>query len=191
MTMTRITTPSQQQFEQLVQCSRRRAYNLAYRLTGNAADTEDITQDAYLRAWRHFGSYNADRSFESWLFRIITNRALDLYRHKKRARNCSLDAPRFTDTAGNSPAYEQADPAADPERIVLGPLLEERLEAALLRLPTDYRKTILLCDVEQYTYQEIADRMQCALGTVRSRIHRARRLLRSYLEIDSSIRPSE
>lgn len=191
MTMTCVSTPIQQQFERLVQRSRRRAYNHAYRLTGNAADAEDITQDAYLRAWHNFGSYNANRSFEGWLFRIITNRALDLYRHAQRVRNYSLEAPKVLDTEGNSVTYEHADTTANPELIVLGSILEEGLGIALLRLPSDYRETILLCDVEQCTYQEIAERMQCAQGTVRSRVHRARRLLRSYLDINNIIRPAD
>jgi RNA polymerase sigma-70 factor (ECF subfamily) len=172
----------QKSFEHLFQRSQRRAYNLAYRLTGNAADAEDVTQDAYVRAWHNFDSYDATRSFEGWLFRIITNRVIDLRRRQKRVPMYSLDSPIQGDEDGQPLAHEFAAPDSDPEQIVVGPVMEERLQRALAALPSDYRTAILLCDVEQRSYQEIADRMRCALGTVRSRIHRARVMLRKRLE---------
>jgi RNA polymerase sigma-70 factor (ECF subfamily) len=176
------TIPAQQEFERLFQRSQRRAYNLAYRLTGNAADAEDVTQDAYLRAWHNFDSYDASRSFEGWLFRIITNRVIDLRRRQKRVPMYSLDTPIQGDEDGQPLSHEFAAPGSDPEQIVIGPVMEERLQQALAALPTDYRTAILLCDVEQKSYQEIADLMHCAIGTVRSRIHRARVMLRKHLE---------
>lgn len=182
--MTALSTPmvSQREFEALFQRSHRRAYNLAYRLTGNAADAEDVTQDAYLRAWNNISSYDANRSFEGWLFRIITNRVIDLRRRQKRVPMYSLDTPIHSDEDGQMLAHEFAAPDSDPEDLVIGPIMEERLQQALASLPADYREAILLCDVEQRSYQEIADVMHCAIGTVRSRIHRARVMLRKYLE---------
>ena len=173
---------AQQDFERLFQRSQRRAYNLAYRLTGNAADAEDVTQDAYVRAWHNFDSYDATRSFEGWLFRIITNRVIDMRRRQKRVPMYSLDSPVQGDDDGHPLAHEFAAPDSDPEQLVVGPVMEERLQRALADLPTDYRKAILLCDVDQRSYQEIADLMHCAIGTVRSRIHRARVMLRKHLE---------
>ena len=170
------------EFELLFRRSHRRAYNLAYRLTGNAADAEDVTQDAYVRAWHNFDSYDANRSFEGWLFRIITNRVIDLRRRQKRVPIYSLDSPIQGDDDGQPLAHEFAAPNSDPEQIVVGPVMEERLQEALASLPNDYRRAILLCDVEQRSYQEIADQMHCAIGTVRSRIHRARVMLRKRLE---------
>jgi RNA polymerase sigma-70 factor, ECF subfamily len=170
------------EFEHLFHRSRRRAYNLAFRLTGNSADAEDVTQDAYVRAWHNFDSYDASRSFEGWLFRIITNRVIDLRRRQKRVPMYSLDSPVHGDDDGQPLAHEFASPNSNPEQIVVGPVMEERLEKALATLPLDYRNAILLCDVEQRSYQEIADRMRCAIGTVRSRIHRARVMLRKRLE---------
>ena len=173
---------TEQIFEHLFRRSQRRAYNLAYRLTGNSADAEDVTQDAYVRAWNNFDSYDADRSFEGWLFRIITNRVIDLRRRQKRVPMYSLDSPIHGDEDGQPIAHEFAAPNSDPEQIVVGPVMEERLQNALAALPSDYRTAILLCDVEEHSYQEIADRMRCALGTVRSRIHRARVMLRKRME---------
>lgn len=176
------TLATQHEFEKLFQRSQRRAYNLAYRLTGNVADAEDVTQDAYVRAWHNFESYDASRSFEGWLFRIITNRVIDLRRRQKRVPMYSLDTPVQGDEDGQPISHEFAAPDSDPEQIVVEPVMEERLQQALAALPADYREAILLCDVEQRSYQEIAEVMQCAIGTVRSRIHRARVMLRRYLE---------
>jgi RNA polymerase sigma-70 factor (ECF subfamily) len=176
-------TAPQHEFEQLFRRSQRRAYNLAYRLMGNAADAEDVTQDAYVRAWHNFESYDPSRSFEGWLFRIITNRVIDMRRRQKRVPMYSLDSPVQGEEEGQPLAHEFAAPDADPEYIVVGPIMEERLQNALESLPADYRSAILMCDVEQHSYQEIADSMQCAIGTVRSRIHRARVLLRRNLEM--------
>ncbi len=177
-----ISPASQNEFERLFQRSQRRAYNLAYRLTGNAADAEDVTQDAYVRAWHNFDSYDASRSFEGWLFRIITNRVIDLRRRQKRVPMYSLDTPIYGDDEGQPLSHEFAAPDSNPEDIVIGPIMEEKLQNALASLPADYRTAILLCDVEQRSYQEIAASMHCAIGTVRSRIHRARVMLRKHLE---------
>ena len=182
MTALSTTITSQREFEELFQRSQRRAYNLAYRLTGNATDAEDVTQDAYVRAWNNFANYDSTRSFEGWLFRIITNRVIDMRRRQKRVPMYSLDTPIQGDDDGQMLAHEFAAPDSNPEQIVVSPVMEERLQQALAALPADYRDAILLCDVEQRSYQEIADVMHCAIGTVRSRIHRARVMLRKYLE---------
>lgn len=182
MTALSTTITSQREFEALFQRSHRRAYNLAYRLTGNATDAEDVTQDAYVRAWNNFANYDSSRSFEGWLFRIITNRVIDMRRRQKRVPMYSLDTPIQGDDDGQMLAHEFAAPDSNPEQIVVSPVMEERLQQALAALPADYRDAILLCDVEQRSYQEIADVMHCAIGTVRSRIHRARVMLRKYLE---------
>jgi RNA polymerase sigma-70 factor (ECF subfamily) len=185
LTITNNTLPSndnQQEFERLFLRSRRRAYNLAYRLTGNAADAEDVAQDAYVRAWHNFETYDSSRSFEGWLFRIITNRVIDMRRRQKRVPMYSLDTPVQGDDDGQPLAHEFAAPESDPQDIVINPIMDEKLQKALLSLPTDYRAAILMCDVEQKSYQEIAIAMRCAIGTVRSRIHRARVMLRKQLE---------
>ena len=185
--MTPVTAfPNRHEFDLLFQRSQRRAYNLAYRLTGNVADAEDVTQDAYVRAMDNFATYDAARSFEGWLFRIITNRVIDMRRRQKRVPIYSIDTPIHGDDAGQPLSHEFASPDSDPAEIVTGPVMEERLQRALAELPDDYRVAILLCDVQERSYQEIADQMGCAIGTIRSRIHRARVLLRKSLEANSA-----
>ncbi len=185
MTTATATFPNRSEFEQLFRRSQRRAYNLAYRLTGNVADAEDVTQDAYVRAMDNFATYDANRSFEGWLFRIITNRVIDMRRRQKRVPIYSLDNPINGDDDGQPLSHEFASEGSDPAEILLAPIMEERLQKALAALPDDYRIAILLCDVEQRSYQDIAARMDCAIGTVRSRIHRARVMLRKSLESDA------
>ena len=181
----------QTEFEQLFQRSQRRAYNLAFRLTGNTADAEDVTQDAYLRAWDNFATYDSNRSFEGWLFRIITNRVIDMRRRQKRVPMFSLDNPIHGDDDGQPMSHEFAAPDSDPMKLVIEPVMEEKLQSALAALPEDYRMSILLCDVEQRSYQEIADMMHCAIGTVRSRIHRARVMLRKKLDATNAKKRTE
>lgn len=181
MTALTMTQDARNNFEQLFQRSQRRAYNLAYRLTGNATEAEDVTQDAFVRAWYNFSNYDASRSFEGWLFRIITNRVIDLRRRQQRVPMFSLDAPLSSDETG-SLSHDFAAPNSDPEALIVNPVIEENLANALNSLPEDYRTALILCDIEQRTYQEIADKTNCAIGTVRSRIHRARTLLRKRME---------
>lgn len=173
-----------QQFEALFERSRRRVYRFAYHLTGNATDAEDVVQDAYVRAWQHFDRYDTSRSFEGWLFRIITNRVIDLRRRQKRVPMYSLDTAFYMGEEGQALSCKFAAPHSDPEEILIEPIFEESLQNALAALPANYRTAILLCDVEQYSYQDIAATMQCAIGTVRSRIHRARTLIRGQMKTD-------
>lgn len=176
----------EQEFEALYTRSQRRAYNLAYRLTGNAAEAEDITQDAFVRAWSNFEKYDDARPFEGWLFRIITNRVIDMRRRQKRVPMYSLDAPIQGDTEGQPLRHEFAAPEANPEEALLNSELAEPLQKALSHLPEDYQKAIFMCDVDGRSYQEIAEEMGCAIGTVRSRIHRARVILRKQMALSSS-----
>jgi RNA polymerase sigma-70 factor (ECF subfamily) len=176
------TNPSRSDFERLMQSSRRRVYNFAYRLMGNAADAEDIIQDAYISAWQHFAGYDASRSFEAWLRRIVINRAIDLVRRRRRVRIFSMDTPAPGEEDGRRLSDDIAAPNSDPAHIVIDSILDERLQRALNALPGCYRAALLLRDVEQRSYEEIAEVMHCALGTVRSRIHRARMLMRKWLQ---------
>lgn len=170
------------EFEAQYMRSHKRAYNLAYRMLGNSSEAEDVTQDAFVRAWQSFGQYDRSRPFEAWLFRIVTNLAIDRRRRWKRLPIYSLDAPITHDSDGEPFHLELADPAGDPGEVVLEGQFNEVLEKALQALPPEYRTAVLLADVEDRSYQEIAEIMNCAIGTVRSRIHRARNMLRRALE---------
>jgi RNA polymerase sigma-70 factor (ECF subfamily) len=168
-----------QEFDGLVQRHHKQAYNIAYRLTGNHADAEDLTQEAFVRAFRFFGNYRRDLPFENWLFRIMSNLFVDDLRRRPKARVQSLDTPVGNDQSGDSNAYlEIPDSRENPERVVLHEELDEQIQKALATLPADFRMTVILADIEGMSYEEISETMRCSLGTVRSRLHRGRKMLR-------------
>jgi RNA polymerase sigma-70 factor (ECF subfamily) len=171
-----------QEFEQLIERTQRQAYNMAYRMTGNRDDAEDLTQEAYLRAYRSFATYNRQLPFESWFFRILSNLFIDLMRRRPKQKPLSLDQPMGEEESEENLLLQIADERANPERDLLERVLDERLQQALLALPEVFRVAVLLCDVQGKSYEEIAQVMGSSIGTVRSRIHRGRTLLRRMLD---------
>jgi RNA polymerase sigma-70 factor (ECF subfamily) len=145
-------------------------YRLAYRLSGNRHDAEDLTQDTFIRVFRSLASFKPG-TFEGWLHRITTNLFLDMVRRRGRLRMESL--PEDTDRlAGDAP---------DPEQVFDVNHLDPALQAALDELAPDFRVAVVLCDVEGLSYEEIGATLGVKLGTVRSRIHRGRTALRAAL----------
>jgi RNA polymerase sigma-70 factor (ECF subfamily) len=148
-----------------------RVYRLAFRLSGNRADAEDLTQETFVRVFRSLADYSPG-TFEGWLHRITTNLFLDMVRRRQRIRFDALpeDAPERLASAEAGPerAYEQNN--LDPE-----------IQRALDALPPDFRAAVVLCDLEGLSYEEIAATLGIKVGTVRSRIHRGRVLLRDSL----------
>lgn len=148
-----------------------RVYRLAYRLTGNRHDAEDLTQEVFVRVFRSLHTYTP-QTFEGWLHRITTNLFLDQARRKQRIRFDSLG----DEAAGRLPSRTPAPDVAQAER-----LFDDDVEAALTSLAPQFRAAVVLCDVEGLTYEEIAEVLDLKLGTVRSRIHRGRAQLRKAL----------
>lgn len=166
------------EFEKLMTRTQKQAYNMAYRLTGNRDDAEDLTQEAYLRAYRSFATYNRQLPFESWFFRILSNLFIDLLRRRPKQKPLSLDQPVAEDESDDNLMFQIPDEGNNPERNLMDSVMDERLQTALAALPEPFRVAVLLCDVEGKSYEEIADIMGSSIGTVRSRIHRGRSLLR-------------
>ena len=148
-----------------------RVYRLAYRLTGNQHDAEDLTQEVFVRVFRSLSSYTPG-TFEGWLHRITTNLFLDQARRKQRIRFDGLP----DDVGDRLPGREPG-----PERAWEHNNLDYDVQQALDALPPDFRAAVVLCDIEGLSYEEIAATLDVKLGTVRSRIHRGRALLRSEL----------
>lgn len=166
------------EFDRLVQRYHKQAFNIAYRMTGNHADAEDLTQEAFVRAYRFFGNYRRDWPFDNWLYKIMSNLFVDDLRRKPKAKLQSLDQP--IDGGRNEDVYlEISDTGSNPERIVMTDELDEHIQRALNSLPQDFRMTVILADIEGMSYEEISVVMRCSLGTVRSRLHRGRKLLRA------------
>ena len=172
-------------FNRLVEQYQRQVYNVCYRTLGNAEDAADATQETFLGAYRGIGSFRgATEGFRPWLLRIAVNACYDQLRRRKRRPAESLEAFR----AGRDPDEEAGpadrvpDPAPGPEQQALTSETARRIEAALARLSPDQRLTVVLCDVQGLAYEEAAHVMSVELGTVKSRLSRARAQLRDLLE---------
>jgi len=159
-------------WEDIVRVHSARVYRLAYRLTGNQHDAEDLTQEVFVRVFRSLSSYTPG-TFEGWLHRITTNLFLDTARRKQRIRFEGL---------GDDVAQRLAGSELTPAQVFDERHLDSDVQAALKALPPDYRAAVVLCDIEGFSYEEIAATLGVKLGTVRSRIHRGRAQLRTALE---------
>ena len=164
-------------FESLIRDTYKQAYGLAYRLTGNVAEAEDLVQESFLRAYRFFHRYDQSLPFTSWLYRIMTNAHIDMVRRRGRLKTTSLEA---SGTDGST-TWELPDMDASPDRIMLSHALDEPVQKALTSMTPEFRTAVLLADVEGLAYEEVADIMRTSVGTVRSRIHRGRKQIRTYL----------
>jgi RNA polymerase sigma factor (sigma-70 family) len=162
------TPPS---WDEIVRTHSSRVYRLAYRLTGNRHDAEDLTQEVFVRVFRSLSTYTPG-TFQGWLHRITTNLFLDLARRRQRIRFDALpdDAPERLPGSEPSPAEAYDDRHLDAD-----------IQAALEALPAEFRAAVVLCDIEGLSYEEIAATLGVKLGTVRSRIHRGRSQLREAL----------
>lgn len=167
-------------FDELVSRYHRQAYNIAYRMTGNHADAEDLTQEAFIRAFRFFGQYKRELPFDSWLYKIMSNVFVDTLRRRPKAHIRSLDAPIATEDG--EATMDIADNGPSPEEQLISQQMDHRLQGALNSLPEDFRLAVIYADIEGFSYEEIADAMNCSIGTVRSRLHRGRKMLRERLK---------
>ena len=161
------TAPS---WDEVVRTHSARVYRLAYRLTGNPHDAEDLTQEVFVRVFRSLASYTPG-TFEGWLHRITTNLFLDQVRRKARIR---FDA--LPDDAERLPSSDRG-----PAQVYDDTHFDHDVQAALDALPPDFRAAVVLCDMEGLSYEEIAATLNVKIGTVRSRIHRGRSQLRAAL----------
>lgn len=172
-----------QNFSELMERSYKKVFNLAYRLSADRADAEDLTQEAFFRAYRRFNTFEGDRPFENWIFRIVTRLFLDMKRSRsRRVQTVSTDAPLRPDGGANAVSFESPDDRDTPEKALLGGALSEELERGLKHLSPDQRELVWMADVEGVPYQEIAERVNAPVGTVRSRLHRAHKRLRDVIE---------
>src|SRR3954453_13535317 len=157
-------------WEQVVREHSARVYRLAYRLSGNAQDAEDLTQETFIRVFRSLAQYTPG-TFEGWLHRITTNLFLDMVRRRQKIRFDAL--PDDTERLPGS--------APSPEQVYTDTQLDPQVQRALDALSPEFRVAVVLCDIEGLTYEEISATLGVKLGTVRSRIHRGRVQLRAAL----------
>jgi len=165
-------------FQDMMAATRRRAYSMALQLTRNPSDAEDLMQDTFVKAWRGFDSYMPGRPFLNWLLRIMQRAYLDGRRRDNPVRRAESLNSMVSPSDGEIQELPIADEGDTPEDAILHEEFRAELHRALDELPEMYRTAIVLCDLESMSYSEIADIQGTTIGTVRSRIHRGRRLLR-------------
>ncbi|GIV84136.1 MAG: RNA polymerase subunit sigma-24 [Candidatus Roseilinea sp.] len=176
-------------FNQLVLAYQSQVYNVAYRILGEPAAAADAAQEAFLSAFTHINDYRGG-SFKAWLLRIVTNACYDALRYAQRRPTASLDA---RDDADEGRSLAEVLPADDEDPLHAAERSDLRrfIGRAALQLPPDQRITFVLSDVQGLSYEEIAEVMQVSLGTVKSRLSRARAKLRDALLAHAELLPDE
>jgi len=170
--------PDARRFEELTLPYLRRLYRFALKLTGNTAAAEDLVQETYLRALRGFGSLRDPGAARSWLFQILSRLVTD--RQRKASREVPLPPPEELDRFSLYDLISEEDPLPYSDRLhedFLGQFHDEEVRAALVALPEAFRVPLVLLYTEGMTYREIAQVLACPVGTVMSRLHRARKIL--------------
>ena len=171
-----------------------RLYSTALRMTKDPLEAEDLVQDTYMRAWLYFDNFEPGTNFHGWIFRILTNNFINECRNKKRAP--SRADFEMTCATFASDTTNEIDKNNEPEfNTNYQELFEDNITAALDKLPEHYRITVLLSDVNDLKYKEIAEVLDCPIGTVMSRINRGRQILakslKRYAQKNGYAEPSE
>ena len=171
-------------FETLVLEYEKNVYNIALRITGNSEDAADMTQEAFIKAYNSLQSFRGDSKFSVWLYRIVSNVCLDFLRSKNRRPTVSLSVE---DDDGEDAQLDVADESQSPELLLDRKLTRDSVRRGLDSLPPDYRQILLLREIQGLSYDEIAQALSLEVGTVKSRIFRARKRLCTFLIDDGNI----
>jgi RNA polymerase sigma-70 factor (ECF subfamily) len=172
--------PRRQRFEAEVLPHLDALHRSALRLTRNGSDADDLVQDAVIKAWRFFDGYEPGTNIRAWLLKILTN--LFFSRYRRRGLEDNVHALGATDPVADGWVSAASMSAhREPERIAQRHLLEGAVARILDELPEDFRVVLVLADIEGLTYREVAEAMGCPMGTVMSRLHRARRAVAARL----------
>ncbi len=156
-------------------------YGSAYRLTRNAGDAEDLVQETMLRAYRFWHSFAEGSNCKAWLFKILSNTFINSYQRKKRSGEILNAAVAEQESTDGVLVHTKSQSQLSPEELLVKQSLSEDVEKALASIPKDFRIAVVLCDVEGFSYKEIAEILDCPVGTVMSRLYRGRRLLQKEL----------
>lgn len=155
-------------------------YNTALRMTRNAQDAEDLVQETYLRAYRSFEQFTPGTNLKAWLFRILKNSFINEYRRKK-AQPAEEEFGAVEESFESRIDADRYPPTKNPEEVALERSMDENVKRALDELPPDYRMAVVLADLEEFSYREIAEILEIPIGTVMSRLYRGRKLLEEAL----------
>jgi RNA polymerase sigma-70 factor (ECF subfamily) len=168
-------------------------YGTAMRLTRNPRDAEDLVQDTLLRAYRFWAKFEAGTNCKAWLLKILTNNFINRYHKLRRDQELAREVAAADDAAESVVSQASSSRSRDPEGAIVASMLSDDVLDALAALPVDFRVAVVLCDLEELSYREIAEAMECPVGTVMSRLFRGRRLLqkalRDYAVAEGVVRP--
>ena len=173
-------------FEQLMLASQDRVYTLCLRMTGNREDALDLAQEAFLNAWRGLASFQGNSSFSTWVYRLASNACIDFLRKRKRRQQG--ESPHSLDDE-EAPLPEPADPRGSPEEELERRELRRAVERGLQALPDHHRQVLVMRELSGMSYQEIGAVLDLDLGTVKSRIARARLALKKFLVQEGNFSP--
>ncbi|MEW5737500.1 MAG: sigma-70 family RNA polymerase sigma factor [Myxococcota bacterium] len=180
MLFSRTTNQSRADFEALVSPWLDGLYAAALRLTRNERNAEDLVQDTVMRAWRFFEKFEKGTNFRAWLFKILTNTFINSYRRNTREKSLQDESERQSVEAQFfSP--DTTDQAANPEEYLLDRVMREDVLKAIDGLPIDFRMVVILADLQEFSYKEIAEVLDIPVGTVMSRLFRGRKALQKAL----------
>ena len=171
-------------FEDLVTEHEKGVYAIAQRMTGNAEDAADMTQETFIKAYNSLSSFRGDSKFSVWLYRIATNVCLDFLRSRSRKPTVSLS---MEDDDGEETQMDIADESQSPEQLLERGLTRDAVRRGLKSLSPEYRQILLLREIQGLSYEEIAEALTLEVGTVKSRIFRARKRLCAFLLEDGNI----
>lgn len=182
--ITRVLDGDTNAFEALVIENQRQVYTLALKMLGNEEDAYDLSQDAFIKAFKNLSKFRGDSKFSVWLYRLTSNLCLDFLRSRKRRPTVST---AFTNDEDEERELEIPDERFSPESVLEKSELRRSVNAALEALPEDYRQIIILREINGLSYDEIAAALSLELGTVKSRIFRARKKLCSIISKDGNL----
>lgn len=166
-------------FEALIGEHQKRIFSIAFRMAGNPEDAADMAQEVLIKIFKNLGKFQGNSKFSTWVYRVATNTCLDELKKLRRHTAYSLD--QELETEEGSVAAELADEAPTPEESAERRDLQRAVSEAIGMLSEDHKKAILLRDMQGFSYEEIANILQCSVGTVKSRINRARAQLKKIL----------
>lgn len=163
-------------FEMLVAKYETKIYTIAYRYTGNYSDASDLAQEAFIRAYKSINGFRGDSSFLTWLSRVVSNVCKDELRRRMKQKTVSMDEMM---EKGQSPEFETG--GSPLEEVVLRKEWQEEVQSILNSMSEEHRTVVIMRDIQGYSYEEIAFSLKCSLGTVKSRLNRARNILKDKL----------
>lgn len=172
-------------FEELIKDYKRVAYNIALRILRNVEDAEDASQEALIKVYKSIQNFNMQSTFKVWMYRIVVNTCID-FKRKKNINVVSID--EGIDVGGDNQVYREiADDSANPDVLLEKNFNSKVINDAVNKLEDDYKAIIILRDIQGFSYSEIAEILSCNLGTVKSRLNRARKSLKEILENELKI----